>query len=236
MAGSKMPMWKARSRSNQRQRDSHHRSAEHLDQGSGVVGPNEQRQTAPGHARRAHLVHGDDEIETGENRRKARDEYAHRGGDDEGVRIGGAERRVEGPAGVHAAHDDGGQREERAHDVDVPTQQINAREGQILGADHHWHKEIAEGGRNRRDQEKEDHHHAVHGEELVVGVGIHQVALRGQQFQANQHGEDAAQGEHHGDGDQVEYGDAFVVLGEKPRLPAVLGVQIIRCFDSLRIL
>ena len=31
-----------------------------------------------------------------------------RGGDDEGVRVGGAERSVEGPAGIHAAHDDGG--------------------------------------------------------------------------------------------------------------------------------
>ena len=35
-------------------------------------------------------------------------------------------------------------------------------------------------------EEKEDHHLAVHGEELVVGVRLHQVARRGQQFQADE--------------------------------------------------
>ncbi len=69
---------------------------------------------------------------------------------------------------------------------------------------------------------------AVHGEELVVGVRIDQVALRRQQLQPDQPGEDAPEEEHHGDGDDVENGDALMVLGEQPGLPAVLRVQVIR--------
>ncbi len=46
----------------QEQRDGDDRRSEHLNQAGGVVRPDEQRQTAPGHARRAHLVDRDDEV------------------------------------------------------------------------------------------------------------------------------------------------------------------------------
>ena len=55
-----------------------------------------------------------------------------------------------------------------ADDVDVPAQQVDAREREVLRADHDRHQEVAERRRNRRDQEEEDHHDAVHREELVV--------------------------------------------------------------------
>ncbi len=64
--------------SHQRQRDGHHRRAQHLDQRRGIVGPNEQRQAAPGHPRRAHLVDGDDEVEPCQNGRESSDEHAAR--------------------------------------------------------------------------------------------------------------------------------------------------------------
>ncbi len=214
----------------QRQRDRDHRRAENLDQRSGVVGPHEQRQPAPGHAGRAHFVHRDDEVQPGQDGRESGDEHADRGGDDERVRIRAAERRVERPAGVHAAQNDGGQSEGRASDVNVPAQQIDTRKGQVLGADHHRHEEISKRGWDGWYQEEEHHHDAVHGEELVVGIGIHQVALRGQQFDTDQAGEDPADEEHHGDRDDVEHGDAFMVFGEEPRLPAVFLVQVIGGF------
>ena len=102
--------------------------------------------------------------------------------------------------------------------------------GQVARADHHGQEEVAQRGRDRRDQEEEDHHHAVHGEQLVVGVRRDQVALRRQQLQADQRGEDAAQEEEQRDGDQVQQRDALVVLGEQPRLEAVAGVQVILAF------
>ena len=35
-------------------------------------------------------------------------------------------------------------------------------------------------------KKKENHRDAVHGKQLVVGFGLHQIALRRQQFEANQ--------------------------------------------------
>ena len=86
---------------------------------------------------RAHAVDGDDEVEAGEDRREADDEDAERGGDDVGVGVVRAVGRVEGPAGVDAAGEHGVQIiSSAADDVEVPAQQVEAREGQVLGADH----------------------------------------------------------------------------------------------------
>ena len=103
---------------------------------------------------------------------------ASAGFNDFGIAEGGAEGRVEGPAGIDAAGQHAVQHHDAADDVQVPAQQVDAREREILRADHHRDKEVAQHRGDGRDQEKEDHHHAVHGEELVVGVGLHQVARR----------------------------------------------------------
>ena len=52
---------------------------------------------------------------------------------------------------------------------------------------------------NRRDQEEEHHDHAVHGEQLVVGVGLDQVRRRRQQLEADHQREEPAQEEEDGD-------------------------------------
>jgi hypothetical protein len=49
---------------------------------------------------------------------------------------GGAEGRVEGPAGVDAAGQHAVQHHDAADDVEIPAQQVDAGEGEILGADH----------------------------------------------------------------------------------------------------
>jgi len=97
----------------------------------------------------------------------------------------------------------------------------NAR---VARADHHGEEEVSQHGWNRRDQEKEDHHHAVHGEQLVIGLRTDQIALRRQQLHANQRGEGAADKEEQGDGGEVQQADALVVLGKEPALEAVTGV------------
>ena len=75
---------------------------------------------------------------------------------------GRAVRRVERPAGVDAAGDHRVEREDAADPVDVEAEQVDARERQVLGADHRRDQEVAEHRRNRRDQEEEHHDHAVH--------------------------------------------------------------------------
>ncbi len=88
----------------EKQDDGHRqdRRSQHLDQRRGVIGPHEQRQARPGHARRAHAVHRHDEVEAGENRRESGHENSQGSSDHPAIRIGGAVRRVEGPPGVDA--------------------------------------------------------------------------------------------------------------------------------------
>ncbi len=175
---------------------------------------------------RAHPVDGDDEVQAGQDRREAGDEHAERRRDDVGVRRRRAVRRVERPAGVDAAADHRGEREDAADPVDIQAEQVDARERQVLGADHRRDQEVAEHRGNRRDQEEEHHDHAVHREELVVGVRRDEVPLRRRQLETDAHREQAAQQEHHRDRDQVHDRDPLVVLGQQPRLQAVAVVQV----------
>ena len=83
---------------------------------------------------------------------------------------------------------------------------------------------------DRRDQEEEHHDDPVHREQLVVGV-VREHAFRRQQVQAHTDGERAADEEERRDGEQIQQRDALVIGGEQPRLPSVIGIQIIgACF------
>ena len=136
--------------------------------------------------------------------------------------------RVESPARVDAAgqHDVGHQG--AADDVEIPAQQVDAREGKILRPDHERHQKIAQHRRHDRDQEEEHHDHAVHGEHLVIGVGLHQVALRRQQLEPDEHGKEAAEKKERRHRDQVEDRDPLVVGGQQPGLEAVPVVEIVQ--------
>ena len=83
-------------------------------------------------------------------------------------------------------------------------------------------------------QEEEDHDLAVHGEQLVVGVGLHQIAGRSQQLQADQQGEKSADEEEERDRHQIQQRNPLVVGGEQPGLDAVFLVQIIFAFGDDR--
>ena len=204
--------------------DGQHRGAEHLNQAGGVVRPDEQGHAEPGHAGGAHAVHGDDEVESGEDGGEARDEDAERGGDHPAIGVSRTVRGVKGPAGIDAAGDHGEEAERPADHQQIPAQQVELGERQVARADHDRQEEIPQHGRDGRDQEEEDHRHRVHGEQLVVSLRTYQVALRRQEFHANQRGEGAAYEEEQGDGGEVQQADALVVLGKEPRFEAVTGV------------
>ena len=87
-----------------------------------VVGPHEQRQPEPGHARRAHLVDGHDEIQPGKDGAEPGDEGGQSGGEDVGVHVVRIKRGGEGPARIHAARGHGVEREYAARHVEVPTE------------------------------------------------------------------------------------------------------------------
>ena len=204
-----------------------HRRAQHHDQAGGIHGPDEQRKPEPGETRGAHAVNGHDEIQPGHDGRKTDDENANAGGDDVGVGVGRAERRVEGPAGIESAHQHGVHRKQAADHEDVPAAQIDFGKRQILGAQHDRHQKISQRGGDGRDQEQEHHDDAVQREQLVISVRGNQVALGSEQLQANQGGERSAEKEEKRDGHQIHQRDAFMILRKQPALDAVIDVQVI---------
>jgi len=171
-------------------------------------------------------VYGDDEIESGEDGGESVDENTDDSRSDGGIRIDAAERRIKGPAGIEAAGGEGVENKGAADDVDVPTEEIDFGESEVFRADHKGHEEITEDGGNGGNEEEENHGHAVHGEELVVGFGGDQVTRWSQQVDTDHGGEDAANEKEEGDGSEIEQGDALVVGGEKPGANAVGGIKI----------
>ena len=159
-------------------RDGENGGAEHHEDGRRVIRPHEQRHAEPGHTGRAHAVDRDDEVEAGEDGREAGDEDGGGGGEDVGVEVVRRKRRGEGPAGVDAAEHEGREGKRAANEVEVPAQQVDLGEGEVLSADHDGDQEVPQRGGHGRHQEQEDHDDAVHGEELIVGVGRDQVRLR----------------------------------------------------------
>ena len=95
--------------------------------------------------------------------------------------------------------------------------EIQFRKGHVARADHHRHDKIPEHSRDRWNQEKPNHQRAVNGEELVIGFGSDEVALRREQFDAHQRRRHAGDRERKEDRHQIEQADAFVIGGEQPR-------------------
>ena len=227
MAGSKMPTLKTQlDRRQQDQGDRQHRRAEEHHNAGGVHRPDEKRHPEPRHAGGPHVVDRDQEVEGRQDRREADDENAEAGEDHVGVRRGGAVRRVEGPAGVDAADQQHGKREDGGDDVDVPAQEVEPGKGEVAGPDAERQGEVAEDRGDRRDQEEEHHDDPVHGERFVVVVAREEIAGRGQQLEAHERRRHAAEHEHQRHGDEVEDADPLVVQRQQPRLDAVGDVEI----------
>ena len=69
---------------------------------------------------------------------------------------------------------------------------------------------------------------AVDGEELVVGLGGDQIALRREQFDPHQRRGDAGdQEKEQGSRPQIENANAFVIGREQPRSDAMIDAEII---------
>src|SRR5438445_329054 len=95
---------------------------------------------------------------------------------------------------------------------------------------HQQHKKISQHGGNRWDQKEEDHDLAVHGEELVIGICLDEIAGGCQEFQADEQSEKSADKKEERNGDQIEQRDTFVVSSEQPGADSVFFVQIMLAF------
>src|SRR6202165_4935839 len=100
--------------------------------------PDEKWQAGPGHTGRAHRVDGNDEVEARQNRGETVDEDAEDRRRDRGIRIDAAQWSVKRPARVQAGGAARIEHEAAANQINVPTQKINFRKGEVLCADHQW--------------------------------------------------------------------------------------------------
>ncbi len=165
-------------------------------------------------------------IQARQNRREAVDENTEDRGRHRRIGVDAAVRRVEGPAGIQASSQHGINEECATDDIEVPAQQVDLREGEVFRADHQRDQEISEDRRNGRNQEKENHGHAVHGEKLVIGFRSDEGAAGSQQVDADHGGEDAADEKEESDRSKIQKSDAFVVGGKQPRFNAIGGIEI----------
>jgi len=93
-------------------------------------------------------------------------------------------------------------------------------------ADHQRNQEIPQRCRDGRDQEEEDHDHAVNREQAVVGFLVDESAVGRHECYANKGGSAAADEEEECDAEDVEDRDPLVVFGEQPRANGVSDVEI----------
>ncbi len=187
-------------------------------------GPDEQRHFHQRHARGAQVEDGGDHVDRAHDRT---DPHQVDGEDEERHafrRIGGGQRRVEGPAEVRPAA--GG--EQRRHQQQERRRQqpeaevVHARQGHVRRADHQRDHPVGEADEGRHHR-AEDHHQAMHGGHLVEERRFHDLQAGLEQLGADHHGERAAQQEH-GEGEpQVQRADILVVGGQYPAHQALGG-------------
>ena len=130
-------------------------------------------------------------------------------------------RRVEGPSRVHRGHQRPDDHEEPG-DEDPVAGEVQPGERDVAGPDVQRDEEVPQPRGDRRDDEEEDHHRPVQGEEDVVGVVAEILRLRGEQLQPEQQGEDAADQEEDDRRPEVHRADPLVVEGERPGPPPAI--------------
>ena len=210
-------------REQHRDRSGDHRHREDDQDRVGQDRPDEQRQTAPRHALRAHV--GDRRVEVD----RAHDRGQPRQVDQVDPRVLAAagrvdragQRRVAGPAGFRRVPEERGIEDDAARQEQPEGECVQARVGHVAGADHQRHEVVRQPGHHRHD-EQEDHRRPVHREQLVIGLGRHQRVVRRAQLQAHHQRLDSAQTEEHERQDHVHDPDPLVIGGGDPARPAFL--------------
>ena len=205
--------------------DGEGREGEDDEEGDDECHPCEEGHAHEGHARRAHVEDGDDEVEAcrrGADTHDLEAEHPVVGAAGERV-LGSGERRIAEPSHVREGgleeaevHEDG------AEDEEPVAEGVQPREGHVTRADHERDEEVEEGGSGRHD-DHEDHGGAVHREEGVEGARVHERAIRLRELNAHEEGLDTADEEEDEGGHPVEDADALVVNGGDPSPDAFCG-------------
>src|SRR5438067_2156974 len=108
---------------------------EYQNERGGIMRPDKQRQTKPGHTGRPHAVHSDNEIQSRKNGRKAGHKDAESSRDYVCIREGRAEGRIKSPARVDSAGQHRVDCEAAADKEQIPAKQVDSWKGQVFRAD-----------------------------------------------------------------------------------------------------
>ncbi len=182
--------------------------------------PGENGHPPHGHARGTHADDGGDEVDRAQDgaeagQRQAEDPQVTTDARGECCvvqwRVGEPAERRSTLRGDEARDGDGGSEEEEPEG-----QRVQPREGDIGGTDLQRHDDVAETG-EQRGGEHQQHHGAVHREQLVVlFLGLQDLHAGFEQFSTDQQRHDATEAEEHKRRDQVHVPDDLVVGGGDP--------------------
>ena len=146
------------------------RKRQQQNEGRHELRPDEPRQPHPGHARRAQLNDGGDEIHRAQQRR--RDEQHHA---DEPKRLAvrrnrRGQRRIRGPARLRRAarNEEAHQHDQAAEKIRLITRHVDARKRHVRRANHQRHHVIAERRERQRHDAEKHHDRPVHRAEGIV--------------------------------------------------------------------
>jgi hypothetical protein len=181
-------------------------------------GPDEERHPVEGHSRCSVLEDGDDQLDRG-----------HQGGDfgksDRlGIYIDPLPRRelragqgdIAEPAGIGCGIQEKAYiQKEPAEEVHVVPVGVKSGERHVPGANHERHQVQTHCGYYRHGKE-EHHRHAVHREELIVGVWTQQVVLGPGELSSHYAGLQTSQEEEQHGGGDVSLSDRLVVDATQP--------------------
>ena len=176
-------------------------------------GPREHRHLVERHARRAGAQHADDDLDRAGNRRDLDEADAEQ--PEVGAHAGriarARQRRVHEPAaGRREIEKERAEENQAADEIGPERERAEPRERQVAGAEHLRQQQNAHrlhGGH----REQEHHHRAVHGEDLIVGIGAEEGVARDRELRAHQQRKNARQQEEQERGADIEVADHRVV-------------------------
>eukprot|EP01038_Epipyxis_sp_PR26KG_P019517 gene19516-27647_t len=194
----------------------------HRDQqvGGDQPGPREHWHFHQGHAGRAHVDDGDNDVNRAHDGGNAHDVHGEDGQVHARPHLH-RQRRIQRPAGGGgaAAGEEGAQQQQAGRRQQPEREVVHACKGHVGGADLQRDHPVGKADEGRHDG-AEHHHQAVHGGELVEELGLEELQAGLEQLGAYHQRQHAA-GQQHDEGEpQVQRADILVVGGEQPALVA----------------
>ncbi len=209
----------------QHHRDTYNGCCEYLHNAHRVHAPGKERKTIPGQAWCAHFVNGYNEVDPGKDRSKSRNKHSGSEEEHRSIPLAGI-RRVEGPTGIHVTNKQADQDERATCQVDVITCKVEPGKSYVGCTQMHWQHKVTQYSRNRWHKEQEYHHNTVHGEYLIVRVGLHDRRALGEELDTYQERKGTTNQKHDGQRYTVHQANTLVVYGGKPGPNTFIMIQV----------